>query len=159
MNTFTVALLGAPDTGRARLCEALADAADALEQIAWPVSVVLADAAASIHCDLTLLMGLPHPQLPVMAASDQLIRLELARTGTAYNVLYGNPHEQLAQALGLVEKKLGTSLTEPLLQPFPAEPKLKPKRKPWVWLCDTCSDPQCEHQLLTQLLAQRSTAR
>ena len=104
-------------------------------------------------------MGLPHPQLPVMTASDQLIRLELARTGTAYNVLYGNPHEQLAQALGLLEKKLGTSLTEPLLQPFPVEPKLKPKRKPWVWLCDTCSDPQCEHQLLTQLLAQRSTAR
>ena len=159
MNTFTVALLGAPDTGRARLCEALADAANALEQLAWPVSVVLADAAASIHCDLTLLMGLPHPQLPVMTASDQLIRLELARTGTAYNVLYGNPHEQLAQALNLLEKKLGASLTEPLLQPFPAEPKLKPKRKPWVWLCDTCSDPQCEHQLLTQLLAQRSTAQ
>ena len=157
MNTFTVAVLGAPDTGRERLCEALADAAGALEQLAWLVSVVQADPVASIRCDLTLLMGLPYPQLPVVAAPDQLIRLELARTGTAYNVLYGNPHEQFAQALGLLEKKLGTSLTKPLLQPFPAEPK--PKRKPWVWLCDTCSDPQCEHQLLTQLLAQRATAR
>ena len=35
----------------------------------------------------------------------------------------------------------------------------KPARKrptPWVWSCEKCSDPQCEHRLLTALLAQRA---
>jgi hypothetical protein len=32
------------------------------------------------------------------------------------------------------------------------------KNQPWVWMCEKCSDPQCEHRLLTALLAQRDSA-
>ncbi len=151
MRAFTIAVLGAPDSGQGLLREALANA---LKLATRPVSVVLANPATSTYCDLVLLMGLLHPQSPAMAASDQLIRLALARTGTAYDVLYGNQQEQLVQALGLLEKKLGKPSTAHLHQ----ELQVEPKQKPWAWLCDTCSDPQCEHQLLTQLLAQRATA-
>jgi hypothetical protein len=125
-----------------------------LKRYASPVSVVVADPAMLVRCDLTLLMGLSGPDVSAMAASDQSIRLALARTGTAYEVLYGSTRERLAQTLQAVEKKLGK-------QPgTPAAPRLqiKPWQKPWIWLCGKCGAPQCEHGLLMQLLAKRSTA-
>lgn len=150
MRAFTIALVGAPDTGQAQLLEALADS---LKLYGWPVSVVMEGPDTSTRHDLTMLMGL-NALLPSSVASDQSIRLALAHSGTAYEVLYGTTQERLAQALQMVEKRL----VKPSTASQPPHVQIDSTHKPWVWLCDKCSDPQCEHKLLTQLLAQRATA-
>ncbi len=151
MRAFTIALVGAPDTGQAQLLEALNDS---FKLYARPVSVLMGSPAKVAGSDLILLMGLDGLQSPAVNALDQSIRLELELAGTAYEVLYGTPQDRLAQALQVAEKRLNKSSTAPI----PPQVQAELARKPWVWICDKCSDPQCEHQLLTQLLARRATA-
>ena len=162
MSAFKIALVGAPDTGQMPLFDALTER---LKTDGWPVAVEMADLSSATRYDSMLIMGLDAP-LPSTIAADQSIRLALARTGAAYEVLYGTTQERLAQVLQMVEVKvkLVRPLAQPLMQPatavtsqnFQTEPA--PAHKPWVWLCDKCSDAQCEHKLLTQLLTQRATA-
>ena len=151
MRAFTIALVGSPDTGQAQLLEALNDS---FKLNARPASVLMRDPAMVAGSDLILLMGLDGLQSPAGNASDQAIRLELELAGTAYEVLYGTPRDRLEQALQVVEKKLNKSSTASI----PPQVQAELARKPWVWICDKCSDPQCEHQLLTQLLARGATA-
>lgn len=150
MRAFTIALVGAPDTGQVQLFEALTDS---LKLYSWPVSVLVADTDTSTRYDLMMLMAL-NALLPSSIASDQSIRMALAHSGIAYEVLYGTTQERLVQALHVIEKRLVRPLTA---STFP-HLQIEPAQRPWVWLCDKCSDPQCEHKLLTQLLAQRATA-
>lgn len=98
-----------------------------------------------------LLMGLESNGLAGQRDADHGIRSALNRLGSAYDVLYGTAEERLAQALALIENRLGnaTGLA-------PARPAHG--YKPWMWACEKCSDPQCEHRLLTDLLASRLTA-
>ena len=151
MAAFTIALVGAPDAGQAQLLEALTDN---LKLYLRPVFVLLADPAASARCDLILLMGLGCQQSPGITALDQAIRLTLAQTGSAFEVLYGTTQARLAQALHALDKRLVKTSAAALSPRDPVEAN----PKPWLWSCDKCSDPQCEHTLLSQLLAQRATA-
>lgn len=151
MAAFTIALVGAPETGQAQLLEALTDN---LKRYARPVSVLMADPAQSARCDLILLMGLGFQQPLGTTALDQSIRLELAQTGSAFEVLYGTTQARLAQALHALDKRLVKTATVPL----PPRNSVEASPKPWRWNCDKCSDPQCEYKLLSQLLAQRATA-
>ena len=100
--------------------------------------------------DLTLLMGL-ETALEATLQADRSIRAEMARMGITYEVLYGTAAERLAQAVMVIQKHLPEHQT-----PLMAAPDRS--TKPWTWMCDKCSDPQCEHRLLTDLLAQRTTA-
>ncbi|HSI55082.1 MAG: AAA family ATPase [Ramlibacter sp.] len=97
--------------------------------------------------DVTLLTGLdlpwvadglqrdgPHVREPV----DALIRDALAKAAIPYRVIYGQGGERLAQALVAIDSMTGTART--------AQDAGAPSR-PWVWLCDKCSDPDCEHRL------------
>ena len=91
--------------------------------------------------------------VPDLEAADRSIRNALALAGVSYRVLYGTASERLALALQALESLL------------PAAHRLgqaarpgSPKKQPWVWMCEKCSDPQCEHRLLTALLAQRDSA-
>lgn len=143
VTVLNVALAGAPGSGKSRLAAALTHV---LNQSGWPAAVGLADPTTQDNHALTLLMGLDS-QAEDMHAADQTIRAALARTGTIYDVLYGSAEERLAQALGLIEKRLTG-----------AGPRSPAKNsRPWIWVCDKCSDPQCEHRLLTDLLAKRLT--
>lgn len=151
MHVFTIALLGAPDTGQSQLFTALTCR---LKVYAPPVSVLVTDPALSSSCDVILLMGLSSPQACEASAADQLIRLALAHAGSAYEVLYGSHQERLAQAIQSVEKRF----VNPSALPVRPRDPTGARQKPWVWNCDKCSDPQCEHKLLTQLLTQRATA-
>ena len=90
---------------------------------------------------------------PQVEAADAAIRSALAQSGTAYQVLYGDPNDRLSQALKLVEAELQQPSS---LHPGPVDEKDGSTRA-WVWLCDKCSDPQCEHRLLSDLLASRTT--
>jgi nicotinamide riboside kinase len=102
--------------------------------------------------DLTLVMGLdlpwvadglqrdgPHVRVPV----DELVRAGLERADVPYQVIYGLGDARLAGALAAVRRAgLGT------VGPAPAE-----DGRPWAWICDKCSDPECEHRLFGRLLA------
>ena len=101
--------------------------------------------------DLTLLLGLSRSDaLPDSAAdlADRSLRSQLIDAHQPYQVLYGALDEQLAQAVRILHIHRRTSPHAPL-------PKVTSN---WRWACDKCSDPVCEHKLLTDLLAQRKPA-
>ncbi|MEO7160873.1 MAG: hypothetical protein ABIX00_10310 [Polaromonas sp.] len=159
MAALKVSLLGASDTQVSQLAAALNDAVktsgwQALVFAGMPVSP--ADLASF---DLVLLMGLEagaESRIEALdarrEAADQSIRATLALAATPYQVLYGASEVRLGDALRAIESLL----------PF-ARPRTRQglssdnsTTKPWVWMCEKCSDPQCEHRLLTALLAQRA---
>jgi hypothetical protein len=112
----------------------------------------------ALRGDLTLLLGMRRlDALPGGASdlADQAIRNQLHDARQPYQVLYGAPDEQLAQALRLIrlhQQRSSPARVEDALPP-PDPPSIA---KPWRWACDKCSDPGCEHKLLTDLLAQRA---
>ena len=71
---------------------------------------------------------------------DALLRSTLVQAGLPFQVIYGLGEHRLAQALAALGKPAAESGSG---------------RKPWVWVCDKCSDPVCEHRLLSDLLASR----
>ena len=154
-----IALLGAPRTGKSLLASGLSHAANAS---AWPATIVVLKAQdpagsappfAPTDYDLVLLTGLedngstPTSSTPTNPQAQQIadtaIRTTLTNAKVAYRVLYGRNEERLAQACEALQSLLPTLPT-------------RKKPTPWVWPCEKCSDPQCEHRLLTALLAQRS---
>lgn len=98
--------------------------------------------------DVTLLTGLdlpwvadglqrdgPHVREPI----DAQVRALLGQAGVAYRVVYGSGQERLRNALAAID----ASLT-------PRGPV-----RAWVWQCDKCSDPDCEHRLFRRLAGDR----
>ena len=95
--------------------------------------------------DVTLVTGLdlpwvadglqrdgPHVREPV----DALVRAMLGQAGIPFRVVYGSGPDRVAAALAAI----GSSLA-------PAAPAAT-----WVWQCDKCSDPDCEHRLFSALI-------
>ena len=169
-----IALLGACPVQLSELATSLNPSIQALKD---QITLVTADGVDALPADLpgfdlVLLAGIetteqskpletpfftpckmaPHP-VPSQEAIDHSIRTALARTGVAYRVLYGTTGERFAHALQAVE-----SLQPPSKKPGQLANPSALKKQPWVWMCEKCSDPQCEHRLLTALLAQRGTA-
>ncbi|MDO8719130.1 MAG: GTPase [Polaromonas sp.] len=155
-----IALAGAANTGKSELAAALTRALQASGENAFvtvtPTPERMTDLAFN---NLTLLMGLNTRQASACAsgtleAEDLAIRTALANAGVPYQVIYGEGEERLAQALQAAQRLL---LPRSGMQ-RPGGQASKPKTSAWVWMCDKCSDPQCEHRLLTALLAQRNQA-
>ncbi len=98
---------------------------------------------------LTLLLSSPEAVDPTAhsAQRDQERRWRrlLDENGLGYQVLHGNGDQQLQQALSCIRQH--TAL-RPTVQPHAAS-------RPWVWLCEKCSDSACEHRLLSELLKNR----
>jgi ribosomal protein L37AE/L43A len=142
-----IAVTGAPSTGKHPLAFALDSTLKGAGRDALVAVTDPSTSSGSSGYGLTLLCGLEAAD-PVRQSADQAIRTALARAGIPYCVLYGNSRERLAQALGAVER----------LQPGAPLQEHPPERrsKAWVWVCDKCSDPICEHRLLSDLLAQRA---
>ena len=128
----------------------------------------------------TLVMGLDLPWVPdglqrdspaVQAPVDALIRRTLTSAHMTFHVIYGADSERLHHALCAMG--LGTTgagrRSQAIASPIAtnsvahygvstvkdAENPLNNARQParWVWRCDKCSDPDCEHRLFTQLLS------
>ncbi len=78
-----------------------------------------------------------HDREPV----DALVRNLLARERIDYRVVYGSGPERLRNALAALPPGL-----------IPAADAAAPHREPWVWRCDKCSDPECEHRLFRSLV-------
>ena len=111
--------------------------------------------------DVTLLMGLdipwmadgiqrdgPHMREPV----DSRIRVALTRGGINYQVVYGSSVARLQNALRCITSaSASASQSSAKFADDDLEPKDKPVRfKNWV--CERCSDPECEHRLFQDLL-------
>ncbi|HSI59742.1 MAG TPA: ATP-binding protein [Ideonella sp.] len=100
--------------------------------------------------DITLLTGLdlpwvadglqrdgPHVREPV----DALVREALARANIPYRTVYGQGGERLQNALAAIAAA--------------GDRQAPAGASAWVWTCDKCSDPECEHRLFTSLVAGR----
>lgn len=152
-----ISLQGACQIGKAQFYLALKLAQEAAN---LPATILMDEPLASDDSDLTFLMGLDtdnHEQL----AADQVIRAALSKLNTAYDVLYGSTDERVAQALRRIKERQSSSAG---LMPDRPTKTVKPveasgKNKAWVWACDKCSDPQCEHKLMTDLLEKRKNGK
>ena len=152
-----ISLQGACQAGKTQLYSALKLAQEAA---VLPATILMNEPLASDDSDLTFLMGLDthnHDQF----AADQLIRSALSKLNIAYDVLYGSTDERVVQALRRIKERQSSSAG---LMPDRPTRTVKPveasgNNKAWVWACDKCSDPQCEHKLLTDLLVQRKSGQ
>lgn len=161
MPALTVALLGASQPEVQLFSEALRIALKAGDP---RVVVVLPGNAPAVETnldafDVVLLMSVQAPakcnaeKAPsALEADDLAMRARLALGAVSYGVLYGTHDERLTQALNSVERLLPPSAAGLPQNHFSGGAK----QQPWVWMCDKCSDPHCEHRLLTALLAQRA---
>jgi nicotinamide riboside kinase len=106
--------------------------------------------AAERQCgyDVTLLTGLDLPWVAdglqrdgehVREPVDALVREMLARAQVPYRVVYGSGEERMRNALAAIDASLA--------------PRSPPRD--WVWQCDKCSDPDCEHRLFSRLTGGR----
>ncbi|MBG6071222.1 MULTISPECIES: hypothetical protein [unclassified Polaromonas] len=160
-----IALLGACPAQLSELAAAMNPAGKALDGQITLVTAGTADALPTglSGFDLVLLSGLEARFLancttgPCPVANhetvDRSIRNALAQAAISYRVLYGTADERHAHAQQAVESLLpAASRSRQATRPVGL------KNQPWVWMCDKCSDPQCEHRLLTALLASRDTS-
>ena len=152
-----IAIAGAPLSGKSPLAAALSHALQASgRQAAVTVTTPPFPADLAGH-DLVLLTGLePASQARSATASmaaaqeaaDQAIRTALASAGVSYRVMYGTADQRLAQALEAVNPPT----------PQRTIAARNGRKSAWTWVCDKCSDPACEHRLLSDLLAQRANS-
>lgn len=149
-----ICLLGAPGTGKSQLAAELAKALSAGKNaaLAFTIKANPAPPYPGPSACITLLMGLDLPVPPPLAqmqqAADRTLRDALAQAGISYQVVYGQGEQRLHSALSALQAGL----------PGAGKAEEGHARERWVWACDTCSDPQCERRLLSDLLAARQTA-
>ena len=157
-----IILLGAAGTGKTYLAANLRTALVGHESAAAGLQITDDPALASLslipgkreppaHAHL-LLMGLdlPAPQgiHPSQAAADLDLRQTLCQASLPYSVVYGLGAARLHNALNALHITLSGSVLP--------ETGTSDRQRPWVWACDSCSDPGCERRLLSVLLAQRT---
>jgi nicotinamide riboside kinase len=69
---------------------------------------------------------------------DMLVRSLLQDARVPFQVVYGQGLRRLQSAVD--------ALASSGVLPLAPERKAQPQR-PWVWMCEKCSDPECEHRL------------
>jgi nicotinamide riboside kinase len=102
--------------------------------------------------DLTFVMGLDLPWVAdgiqrdgvaIQSAFDAKLRHVLQSQGIGFSVIYGTGDERFNNAMTAVA-------TMSKAQHLPKEKTTR--QAPWQWVCDKCSDAQCEHRTFTALL-------
>ena len=159
-----IAVLGAPRTGKTRLCQELAAH---LAASGLGADFVVADAMAPMRMlegggdllafarghDATLVTGLDLPGRtggPPREEVDAWLRTTLLSAGVPFHVVYGQGRERLQSAL----RALAASGVLPPGIVRPAEEG--GSRGAWTWNCEKCSDPECEHRLFSRLRASQA---
>jgi nicotinamide riboside kinase len=118
---------------------------------------------------LTLLTGLDMPWeadgiqrdgAHVRAPIDAFLRERLQSRSIAFKVIYGLNERRLQAAI----EALGAthSIAPPLgntkaVAVNSLQNTSENATRAWVWVCDKCSDPDCEHQLFTRLSTKTSS--
>ncbi len=111
-----------------------------------------AQAAQLALCNSVLLIGLAKGAEAAMA-EHMRFREALSQAGLPYQVIYGLDETQLAERMAFMQGQQVPASGGAWPGGKPASPRAQ-----WVWPCDKCSDPQCEHRLLTDLIRQRRSA-
>ena len=102
--------------------------------------------------DLTFVMGLDLPWVAdgiqrdgvaIQSEFDAKLRHVLQSQGIGFSVIYGTGDERFNNAMTAVA-------TMSKAQHMPQEKTTR--QAPWQWVCDKCSDAQCEHRTFTALL-------
>ncbi len=158
------------------IAQAQAERVEAAERALAPASVVVADTTPlmiAVYSDLlfddrslyefalahqrsyamTLVMGLDMPWVAdglqrdgphVRAPVDALLRNALDGAGLAYQLVYGRGSTRLHNALAALQAGVAG------LEGLPARRLAADAQRP-RWVCDKCSDPDCEHKLFSRL--------
>ena len=102
--------------------------------------------------DLTLVMGLDLPWVAdgiqrdgvtIQSAFDVKLRYVLQSQGIGFSVIYGTGDERFNNAMAAMAAIAKA-------QHLPQE--ISAREVPWHWVCDKCSDAQCEHRTFSALL-------
>ncbi len=134
-----VAILGAPQTGKTQLTQALLGRLSA-EGLALEIMDSASVESISPH-DLVLLCGLDLGEAaPEHHHIDQAIRSALQRAKFNFQVVYGNGSQRLENALYCIGRYGATKQLER------SEATVR-----WRGPCDNCGDGGCEHRLFTRL--------
>jgi nicotinamide riboside kinase len=98
-----------------------------------------------------------HVRVPV----DALLRERMQSGRIAFEVIYGLDEQRLQAAIKALFKTLDTinsiaprAMNTPTTAQNSSKNASENEAKAWVWVCDKCSDPECEHQLFTRLSQQ-----
>jgi hypothetical protein len=132
-----VAIVGAERTGKTRLAHGLSQA------LSNQADIVITDNPTPeqvCQYDLALLMGL---NLPGACDADQRLRLTLDALNIPYAVVYGTGPLRLECALQII---LHHRRNVPPLLAMQGSAR-------WQWVCEKCSDADCEHQLFSSLIS------
>lgn len=116
----------------------------------WPQAL-----AQHASCGLTLLMGLDLPWVDdglcrdspeARKTTDAILRRRLDAAGVRYQTVHGHGERRAAQALRAIGAAMGRDLVAP--DPYWAQGRGRLD-------CGKCGDPDCEHRLFRDLIAQR----
>ena len=175
-----VLVLGAPGTGVVALAQALraclrsrpvrvVDHEVSAEAPSPPASAEGIDGvltAVARGAVATLLLGTDLPCAAegeaMRAEADARLRTQLAAAGLGYQVVYGLGDARLAHALRALATTISIATDA---YPVSAKADFDPKRRRAddrpvplkAWVCEKCSDPECERRLFTALVAQNAT--
>lgn len=97
--------------------------------------------------DVRLLIGLSSTDVPSQAVEMQ-IRTQWAQAGIAFQVIYGEGSELATQARHALARAMQHS--NPAWAASLMREEITPR---WQGVCESCSDPDCEHRLFRRLLA------
>ncbi|WP_076997275.1 hypothetical protein [Variovorax sp. KK3] len=141
-----IALLGADESGKAALAEALWQRL-ARHGIA---ATVVVEPANDVSLEAEALEAHRHAQILLLASAsptpyDHSVRTALMGAKLGFAVVHGQGAEQLANACHAIGVPADGDDRRAAAKASAA----------WSWACDKCSDPACEHRLFTELLAQR----
>ena len=154
MSLRSVAILGAPRSGKSWLAQALTSTLEASGvQDHWVISESPEPTPLRSPEAITLLMGLDLPGLgPEQDVQDKRLRQALVIAQTPFTVIYGKGIDRLSNAL--LALNLACETDAAWLERESAQFNINRGRD--VWQCNDCSDPSCEHKLFTGLLAKRA---
>ena len=154
MTLRSVAILGAPRSGKSWLARAVNSALQARGlQDHWVISESPEPTLLRSPETITLLMGLDLPGLgPEQDDQDKRLRQALVNAQTPFTVVYGQGVERLSNALLAMNLACETDAAWPERE----SAQFNINRGRDVWQCNDCSDPVCEHKLFTGLLAKRA---
>ena len=142
-----IALLGAEDSGKAALAEALSQR---LAQRGIAAALVV-DRSLECARDAPALEAYRDARILLVASAtptptDDALRSALTGAKLHFAVVHGEGAEQLDNAW----RAIGGPV-----EPGPRGDAASEGPAKWAWACDKCSDPACEHRLFTELVAQR----
>jgi nicotinamide riboside kinase len=136
-----IAIVGAPDTGKATLAQALVNEISTYSE---HLKVTVVDCTPLIDdifsVDLALFIGLDSRDVSIRQTIHHQLRSALAVSNLPFAVIYGDPQTRKQSALDAIAHHL----TRPIAR--------SPHDTVWKWACETCADAQCEQKLFTQLL-------